>query len=131
MPRPKSQPAYRRHKARNCAVVTIDGKNHYLGPWQSPESHEQYAALIAEWRRNNGTLPATPAVARGDDRAPLTVGELILAYFKFAQGHYVKGGRPTSEQGCLRQALRPDRLHPQTGESLTTFDRERGRFPTV
>ena len=32
MARPKSQPSYRHHKARNCAVVTIDGKNHYLGP---------------------------------------------------------------------------------------------------
>ncbi len=109
MPRPKSQPAYRRHKARYCAVVTVDGKNHYLGPWQSPESHEKYATLIAEWRRNNGTLPATPTAAPGDDHAPLTVGELILAYFQFAQGHYVKNGRPTSEQGCLKQALRPVR----------------------
>ena len=109
MPRPKSQPAYRHHKARNCAVVTIDGKNHYLGPWQSPESHEKYAALIAEWRRNNGTLPATPTAALGDQSAPLTVGELILAYFKFAQAHYMKNGRPTSEQGCLKQALRPVR----------------------
>ncbi len=107
MPRPKSQPSYRRHKARNVAVVTINGKNHYLGPWQSPESHEQYAALIAEWRRNGGTLPApaspaaTPAHA-----APLTVSELILAYFRFAQTLYVKHGRPTSEQGCIKQALR-------------------------
>jgi integrase len=109
MPRPKSQPAYRLHKARNCAVVTVGGRNHYLGPWQSPESHERYAALIAEWRRTNGALPAAPAAAPGGGPAPLTVGELILAYFRFAQGHYVKNGRPTSEQGCLKQALRPVR----------------------
>ena len=110
MPRKSSQPSYRYHKARDCAVVTIDGKNHYLGPWQSPESHEQYAALIAEWTRNGGTLPATTTTANtSTDATPLAVNELILAYFKFAQTHYVKHGEPTSEQGCLKQALRPVR----------------------
>lgn len=108
MPRPPSQPSYRHHKARNLAVVTIDGKNHYLGPWQSPESHEKYAALIAEWTRNGGTLPAKTADTP-TDTTPLTVSELILAYFKFAQTLYVKHGEPTSEQGCLKQALRPVR----------------------
>src|SRR3954454_19611797 len=100
MPRPHSQPSYRHHKARNVAVVTIDGKNHYLGPWQSPESHEKYAALIAEWTRNGSTLPTKTAGAP-TDATPLTVSELILAYFKFAQTHYVKHGEPTSEQGCI------------------------------
>src|SRR5207249_1404885 len=107
MPRKPSQPSYRYHKARNCAVVTIDGRNHYLGPWQSPESHERYAALIAEWRRNGGTLPdPAPAATSPADPSPLTASELILAYFKYAQAHYVKNGQPTSEQGCIRQALR-------------------------
>ena len=107
MPRLKSQPSYRHHKPRGCAVVTIDGKNHYLGPWQSPESHEKYAALIAEWRRNGGTLPSpAPAEPAATEPSPLTVNELILAYFKFAQTHYVKNGEPTSEQGCIKQALR-------------------------
>ena len=96
MPRKPSQPSYRFHKARNCAVVTIDGKNHYLGPWQSPESHEKYAALIAEWQRNGGTLPA-PVTDSGESPATLTVSDLILAYFKFAQTHYVKHSEPTSE----------------------------------
>ena len=62
MPQPLKQPAYRLHKARDCAVVTLNGKNHYLGPWQSPESHEKYARLIAEWRANrNHLLPTTAA----------------------------------------------------------------------
>jgi hypothetical protein len=30
MPRNRKNPAYRLHKARNCAVVTIHGKNQYL-----------------------------------------------------------------------------------------------------
>jgi len=44
----RKQPTYRFHRAHKCAVVTLNGKNHYLGPWQSPESHEKYARLIAE-----------------------------------------------------------------------------------
>jgi integrase len=99
----QNQPAYRLHKARNCAVVTIRGKNHYLGPWQSPESHEKYARLIAEWSRNNGILP-DPVISSS---TVLTINELILSYFRHAQTKYVKHGEQTSEVGCVRQALRP------------------------
>jgi len=104
MPKKSPQPSYRYHKARKCAVVTIDGKNHYLGPWQSAESHAKYATLIAEWNRNHGVLlgPVDEVKAK----TLLTLNDLILAYFTFAQGLYVKRGKPTSEQGCLRQALR-------------------------
>jgi hypothetical protein len=78
MPRKARQPSYRHHKARNLAVVTIGGKNHYLGPWQSPESHERYAALIAEWKRNGGTLPApAPVEPASADDAPLNLIELV------------------------------------------------------
>ena len=37
---------YRYHKARNCAVCTVNGRNHDLGEWQSAESLEKYARLI-------------------------------------------------------------------------------------
>lgn len=31
-------PNYRHHKPKNLAVVRIDGKDHYLGSYGSPES---------------------------------------------------------------------------------------------
>src|SRR5882724_8483725 len=96
MPRANRPPAYRLHKARNCAVVTIDGKNHYLGPYGSPESHEKYARLIAEWRLHAKHLLPTTGT-RGLDSTP-SVNELILSYYRNAQSYYVKDGRPTSEQ---------------------------------
>jgi integrase len=104
MPHINRPPAYRLHKSRNCAVVTIDGKNHYLGPYGSVESHEKYARLIAESRSNSGHLLPAPAAVAGE-HGP-SIGELILAYFRHVQTYYVKDGQPTSEQDNIRQALR-------------------------
>lgn len=55
MSRVPRQPKYRLHEARNCAVVTLNGMNHYLGAYESPESYELYARPIAEWQRNSGS----------------------------------------------------------------------------
>jgi len=41
MPVPSGKdPAYCRHKASGQAVVRLDDRDHYLGPYGSPESHE-------------------------------------------------------------------------------------------
>ena len=85
MPRTYRPPAYRLHKARNTAVVTIDGRNHYLGPYGSPESHEKYARLIADWRLHANALAKPLAPRRAD--ATRSVNELILAYFRHVQAY--------------------------------------------
>jgi hypothetical protein len=90
-PSPWPTPPYRRHKTRDCGVVTLDGKNHFLGQWRPPESHENYAALIAEWTRTGCGHPPDTAPTRPADPA-FTVNDLILAYFRFAQTLYVKFG---------------------------------------
>ena len=105
MPRTNRPPSYRLHKARNLAVVTIDGRNHYLGRYGSPESHEKYARLIAEWRANRRHLLPAAAAGLAADRS-LSLNELLLAYWRHVEGYYVKDGRPTSEQDNIRQALR-------------------------
>jgi hypothetical protein len=48
--KPGKVPSYGHHKASGCAVVRLDGKDHYLGACGTPESHEEYERLIAEWR---------------------------------------------------------------------------------
>jgi hypothetical protein len=45
-PRP---PKYRRHKATGQAIVTIAGRDFYLGKFNSAASKEQYRRLIAEY----------------------------------------------------------------------------------
>ena len=77
------QPSYRLHKARGYAVVTINGKNHYLGKHNSPESHEKYARLIAQWQANGKELSALTAPESNDD---LTFSGLVLRYLDFASG---------------------------------------------
>jgi hypothetical protein len=83
--RPRKQPSYRLHKARGSAVVTINGKNHYLGKHNSPESHEKYARLISQWQANGKELSALTAPESNED---LTVSELVLLYLDFAARYY-------------------------------------------
>ena len=48
MPRQRTIPAYRLHKASGQARVILNGKHVYLGPFGSPQSREAYARRIAE-----------------------------------------------------------------------------------
>ena len=50
-------PKYRNHKASDQAVVTLNGKDHYLGPWRSRISRLEYDRLICEWLENGRRLP--------------------------------------------------------------------------
>jgi integrase len=118
MPRRKGIPSYRFHKARNCAVVTIDGKNSYLGSYDSPESYEKYARLIAEWKCSQCRPGVTPTPGRGG--AAITVNELLLAFWQHAKQRYVKNGQLTSEIRSFRTALRPVR-HLYGREPVTGF----------
>lgn len=120
MPRlTKRNPSYRLHRATGQAVVTLSGKDHYLGPHGSPESKAEYDRLLAVWLNNGrrlaptaATAPVTATTARPIPPAPpaavddLSIVELIVAYKRHVDGYYVKNGRPTSEPNTIRQALR-------------------------
>src|SRR6516165_1024204 len=112
MPKRSKPPSYRHHKARNCAVVTLDAKDHYLGKYGSKESHELYGRLIAEWQAK-GCQSLTPAATQseaGRDTVTndLTIEELIAAFWEHAMRYYRHAdGRPTREIDNLRDALRP------------------------
>jgi integrase len=78
-----SLPTYRLYKRTGQAVVTLDGRDHYLGPHGSPESHEAYQRLIAEWLQRGRAAPP-----RACEAPPLSVNELILAYWRHAEAYY-------------------------------------------
>ena len=91
-------PKYRRHSSGQ-ARVTLDGKDHLLGPYNSAESKEAYRRLIAEWAAGQGRF------APKQETQPLLINELILAYWKFAKGYYGFDGKRGDEY-CLRDALK-------------------------
>ena len=66
------------------------------------ESRMEYARVISEWEANGRRLPQPVAVA-----ADLTVNELTLAYWRHAEGYYLKNGVPTSQLDCVRLSLKP------------------------
>ncbi len=103
---PRSLPSYRHHKPSGRAVVTLDGKDHYLGKFDSSESRENYHRLLAEWMEARRSRD-DPGTSSGPD---LTLGELLLAFWRHALEHYRDpAGRPTGELDNLKVALRPVR----------------------
>lgn len=96
MPKTRRKPAYTHHKSTNQARVRINGHDHYLGEYGSPESRERYDDLIAEWFTNSGDTT----------RYTLTVDDLCLLFMEHAEAYYRhKDGTPTGESTNLRHAL--------------------------
>jgi len=93
-------PKYRLHKSTGRAVVTVNGKDRYLGRYGSKESRAEYARIIAEW--NSSDCNASTDHAEVD----LTITELVVRYWRFAQGYYVKDGHPTETLHGIKAALR-------------------------
>ncbi|MCG8404729.1 MAG: site-specific integrase [Phycisphaerales bacterium] len=107
MPKLKNKvPSYRRHKATGQAVVTLNGKDIYLGAYNSAESREAYQTVLNEWLANHRRRPSTPkrSVTPADG---LTINEVFLDYWAFVREYYRKYGKPTSEVASIKRALTP------------------------
>jgi len=95
------------HKSTGQARVRIDGRDHYLGKYGSPETQARYDLLVSDWLRNKSI-----------DRSTLTVDELALRFLDHAESYYRNDGRPSGEAYNVRVALRP--LVRIFGQSLVT-----------
>ncbi len=71
----KRLPKYRKHKASGQAIVTLDGSDHYLGEYDSKQSHAAYEQLIAQWLASGRQLLVRPS-----NTSPLTIQELVERY---------------------------------------------------
>lgn len=106
-------PTYRRHRASGLAIVTLDGRDHYLGPHGSETSRAEYDRLVGEWMAHGRRLPLA-----GDERPAVTVAEVLAAFWVHAEVHYRKDGKGTSEIDNYRDAMRPvRRLYGHTSAS--------------
>ena len=82
-------PSYRKHKPSGQAVVTLDGRDVYLGPHGTQASKREYDRLVGEWQANGRRLD--------DGDHCVTIIELVAAYWKHAQDYYRKDGRVTQD----------------------------------
>jgi integrase len=96
-------PSYRHHRASGQAVVTLNGRDHYLGPHGSQESQEVYRRVLQEWLSNDRHTPTSI----GTQPATTTIDDLVVAFWHHAESYYVKDGRPTREQQALGYSLKP------------------------
>jgi integrase len=80
-------------------VVTLNGRDHYLGRHGSQESKAEYKRLLAEYL-SGGFRP-------GSAGSDLTVNELAVEYLKFADEYYLKNGQPSKEPEDIGYAIRP------------------------
>lgn len=98
----KAVPKYRKHRATGQAVVSLNGRDFYLGPHGTRTSKLEYDRLIGEWLQQGRQIRREAAEGSGE----LSVVELMAAYLRFANRYYRKGNRPTSEPPAIRCALR-------------------------
>ena len=100
MPRTTKTPAYRLYKRTGQAVVTLNGRDYYLGKHGTGASRQAYDRLIGEW------LTGGRSLLTEDD--PLTIIELVARFWRHAERYYRKAdGTPTTEPENFRLALRP------------------------
>ena len=95
-------PTYRHHRPSGQAVVTLDGRDFYLGKYDSELSRAEYDRLVAEWLQSGRRLSHT-----ADAGADLTIYELAESFLVWADTYYRKDGRPTGECLTIRCALKP------------------------
>jgi integrase len=121
--KPKKPPSYLLHKPSGQARVRINGRDVYLGVYDSEESHEAYRRIVARWLATKGNL-ATAATTRGrstgrysrraDD--DLTIAEVMARYWLHAEEYYRKEGEPTDTLANLKAATR--RFNSLFGNSI-------------
>lgn len=99
MPKTHKNPAYRMHKPTSQAVVTLGGKDFYLGRHGTSVSRQEYDRLISEWLANGRRLPT-----RND--SDITINELFAGYLNFAKGYYLKNGKHTGEYNKIISIMR-------------------------
>lgn len=96
-------PTYRHQKASGQAIVTLNGPDHYLGPWKSKASRLEYDRLIGEWLAG-GKQPLSGPNGRGD----LTIAEVIHAFRVYAAdaGQYARQQSGRGSAGRAGRSLR-------------------------
>lgn len=107
MPRTSQPPAYRLHKRSGQAIVTIQGKDHYLGPHGSAQSKDAYARLLAKSAAQEASTRNSPVLVPPEHKH-ISLLVMLAAFWLHAEKYYVdRDGRPNTEQLNYRTLLTP------------------------
>lgn len=91
---------FRKHRASGQAVVTLAGKGHYLGRYNTQASRMLYKRLVGEWLVSGRPIDST-------EYESLTITELVARYWKHVQTFYRRpDGTKTDTADNMRPALR-------------------------
>ena len=117
-------PKYRKHKQSGQAIVTINGRDHLLGPHGTKASTLEYDRLITEW------LSSGRSTAYGVPEHIDSVTELVVDYVEYVKVYYGTG--PNSELHRVTRVLRPVReLYGRTSAAafgVLAFEAVRQKF---
>lgn len=95
-------PSLRHHKPTNQAVVTLSGRDVYLGTYGTTEAQRRYEAAVAEWLAGGRVAP--PSKSKPDSGP--TVAEALVPYYVHIDAYYRrKDGTPTGEAENIRNAI--------------------------
>jgi integrase len=100
-------PSLRLHKPSGRAVVTISGRDHYVGKWGSSEAQQNYDQLIGEWLAAG--RPRT--IAR-----EMTVAEVLADYLEYCETYYAP---PSTDLPEIRRSLQPLKAYAE--QPITAF----------
>ncbi|WP_044256593.1 tyrosine-type recombinase/integrase [Rhodopirellula sp. SWK7] len=89
-------PKYRKHRSSGQAVVTLGGRDFYLGPHGSKTSIQEYDRRVAEYLAGGRQVPMPGSV---------TICDLCLRFLNHAETYYVKDGVQTTEVGAFRRVI--------------------------
>ncbi|HBE67302.1 MAG TPA: integrase [Planctomycetaceae bacterium] len=89
-------PSYRKHSSGQ-ARVTINGKDHLLGKYGTPESKQAYGRLIAEYSASGHPD------SFGKSSDALLFEDVLLAYLRYAKAYY----KNSSEFANFKLVVRP------------------------
>jgi hypothetical protein len=91
-------PSLRLHKPTGQAVVTLSGKDFYLGRYDSPDARQAYFKLLSEWKSTNRSITFSEPVEC------LTMGQVGMAFLDHAKAYH---GAESREYYHCRRAVKP------------------------